>query len=101
MPFLTVIEWAWLSAYGIPVVQQHKTKTRAVSESNREFLHLYMAALPVASRREWKVQSYVVQRDTEWPQDGRNILAQYDADSVIVYQAYCPEIAEYAVENQK
>ena len=57
-----------------------------------------MATLPV---REWKVQSYVEQRDTEWPQDGKHILAQYDADSVVVYQAYCPEIAEYAVENQR
>ena len=36
-------------------------------------------------------------------QDGaaNYILAQYDDDSVVVYQAYCPKIAEYAVKHQK
>ena len=51
--------------------------------------------------KEWRVQSYVEQRDGIWPRMGRHILAQYDEDSVVVYQAYCPEIAEYAVRNQK
>lgn len=36
-----------------------------------------------------------------WPKSGRCILAQYDDQSVTVYQAYCPEIAEWAVENQR
>src|SRR5262245_38384670 len=36
-----------------------------------------------------------------WPVSGRHILAQFDADSVIVYQAYRPEIATWAVENQR
>jgi hypothetical protein len=31
-----------------------------------------------------------------WPKDGRHILAQFDADSVVVYQAYCPSIGRYA-----
>jgi hypothetical protein len=34
-----------------------------------------------------------------WPKDGRHILAQYDDESVIVYQAYCPTIGRYAVEH--
>jgi hypothetical protein len=36
---------------------------------------------------------------TRWPDRGRVILAQYDADSIVVYQAYPPEIAAYAVEH--
>ena len=34
-----------------------------------------------------------------WPEQGRHILAQYDDDTIIVYQAYRPSIARYAVEN--
>ena len=35
-----------------------------------------------------------------WPNDGRHILAQYDIDSIIVYQAYRPEIGLFAVAHQ-
>jgi hypothetical protein len=35
-----------------------------------------------------------------WPRDGRHILAQFDEDSVVVYQAYRPSIALHAIENQ-
>ncbi len=31
-----------------------------------------------------------------WPKDGRHILAQYDDESIIVYQAYNPTIGRYA-----
>lgn len=34
-----------------------------------------------------------------WPRAGRHILAQYDADSILVYQAYRPSIARHAVEH--
>ncbi len=34
-----------------------------------------------------------------WPQSGRHILAQYDDESIIVYQAYRPSIGRYAVEH--
>ena len=34
-----------------------------------------------------------------WPRDGRHILAQYDDESVIVYQAYNPAIGRYAAEH--
>lgn len=33
-----------------------------------------------------------------WPKEGRHILAQYDDDTVIVYQAYRPSIGLYAAE---
>jgi hypothetical protein len=37
----------------------------------------------------------------QWPQDGRHLLAQYDDDSIVVYQAYRPSIAEYAVKHHR
>ncbi|HKE96420.1 MAG TPA: DUF4291 domain-containing protein [Povalibacter sp.] len=36
-----------------------------------------------------------------WPRKGRHILAQYDADSICVYQAYRPSIAAHAVSHQR
>ena len=53
------------------------------------------------SSKEWIVESYTEQQDKTWPKEGRYILAQYDEDSIVVYQAYCPEIADYAVKHQK
>jgi len=44
------------------------------------------------------VESHVAQR-ARWPQEGAHILAQYDDESVIVYQAYRPSIGRYAIEN--
>ena len=34
-----------------------------------------------------------------WPETGRVILAQYDADSVVVYQAYRPQIGHFAANH--
>lgn len=34
-----------------------------------------------------------------WPKEGRVILAQYDEESVVVYQAYKPSIGDFAVKN--
>ncbi|RGB39499.1 hypothetical protein C1646_650608 [Rhizophagus diaphanus] len=36
-----------------------------------------------------------------WPKEGRHIMGQYDDNSIIVYQAYNPSIANYAVKHQK
>lgn len=35
-----------------------------------------------------------------WPKDGYHIMAQYDDEKVIVYQAYRPAIGHFAAENQ-
>jgi hypothetical protein len=35
-----------------------------------------------------------------WPAAGRHILAQFDEHSIVVYQAYRPEIATWAVAHQ-
>lgn len=34
-----------------------------------------------------------------WPREGRHILAQHDDESIVVYQAYRPSIATFAVEH--
>jgi hypothetical protein len=34
-----------------------------------------------------------------WPKEGRHILAQYDDETVIVYQAYRPSIGRFAAEH--
>ena len=36
-----------------------------------------------------------------WPTTGRHILAQFENDSVVVYQAYRPAIGNFAVQNQR
>lgn len=36
-----------------------------------------------------------------WPADGRHILAQFTEDTIVVYQAYRPGIASYALANQR
>lgn len=40
-----------------------------------------------------------VDQDARWPQAGRHILAQFDADAIVVYQAYRPEIGRFAAEH--
>ena len=34
-----------------------------------------------------------------WPKEGRHILAQFDDDTVVVYQAYSPAIGKFATEH--
>ncbi len=34
------------------------------------------------------------------PTTGKHIIGQYDQDSIIVYQAFNPKIADYALKNQ-
>ena len=34
-----------------------------------------------------------------WPRSGRHILAQFDAESVVVYQAYNPAIGHFAARH--
>jgi hypothetical protein len=43
-------------------------------------------------------ESYLTQL-ARWPGEGRHILAQYDEDSVIVYQAYRPAIGYFAAQR--
>ena len=36
-----------------------------------------------------------------WPASGRHILAQYDDESIVVYQAYSPAIGHFAIKHQR
>lgn len=43
-------------------------------------------------------EKYGALRDS-WPSEGRHILAHFDDESVVVYQAYRPEIGEFAAKH--
>ena len=45
-----------------------------------------------------KLEAYASQAK-RWPKTGRHILAQFDSESVFVYQAYRPEIGRFAAEH--
>jgi hypothetical protein len=45
-----------------------------------------------------RLEPYVAQSE-RWPKTGRHILAQFDDDGVIVYQAYRPEIGLFAAKH--
>jgi hypothetical protein len=53
----------------------------------------------MAHQTSLKVASYASQKDI-WPKSGNHILAQFDDNSIIVYQAYSPKIAKAIVRNQ-
>ena len=56
--------------------------------------------MAAASRSLFQGESYAKQRLC-WPLKGKHILAQFDEDSIIVYMAFKPSIADYAVEHQR
>ena len=39
------------------------------------------------------------QQACRWPRTGKHILAQYDGASIVVYQAYSPEIGRFAAQH--
>ncbi len=45
-----------------------------------------------------QIEPYLTQV-ARWPSSGRHILAQFDDDSVVVYQAYRPATGRYAAEH--
>jgi len=45
-----------------------------------------------------RLESFQAQ-SARWPASGRHVLAQYDDESVVVYQAYRPSIGLYAAEH--
>jgi hypothetical protein len=45
-----------------------------------------------------RVEPYASQ-SVRWPKSGRHLLAQYDQETIIVYQAYRPEIGLYAAKH--
>ncbi len=45
-----------------------------------------------------KTESYLKQLE-KWPETGKHILANYDDETIIVYQAYRPSIGNFALEH--
>jgi hypothetical protein len=45
-----------------------------------------------------KTERYLAQNN-HWPQQGKVILAQYDEESIVVYQAYRPSIGNFAAQH--
>jgi hypothetical protein len=43
-------------------------------------------------------EPYLAQQ-ARWPASGRHILAQFDVESVVVYQAYRPAIGHFAARH--
>ncbi|XP_076452591.1 uncharacterized protein LOC143288172 isoform X2 [Babylonia areolata] len=54
-------------------------------------------------QRAWPqgVELYTKQSTDLWPVSGKHILASYDDKSIVVYQAFCPAIADAAVKDQR
>jgi hypothetical protein len=42
-----------------------------------------------------------LQQTQEWPNDGEHIMAHFDAETILVYQAYRSEIGLYAASNNR
>ncbi len=47
-----------------------------------------------------RTEQYLTQ-SKRWPASGRQILAQFDAETVVVYQAYRPAIGRFATQQQR
>jgi hypothetical protein len=45
-----------------------------------------------------QLEPYLTQRP-QWPERGRRVVAQFDDESVVVYQAYRPSIGHFAAEH--
>ena len=43
-------------------------------------------------------EPYILQA-RRWPAEGRHILAHYDSETIVVYQAYRPPIGEYVIKH--
>jgi len=54
----------------------------------------------LSSMKHLRMKPYIDQKDA-WPDRGQVILAQYDDEAVVVYQAYGPGIARWAVDHQR
>lgn len=52
----------------------------------------------VMSVLPWPVEPWVAQR-VRWPGRGQHLLAHFDDETIVVYQAYRPAIGSHAVEH--
>ncbi|XP_059149632.1 uncharacterized protein LOC131936593 [Physella acuta] len=68
----------------------------ASSDPNKE----KTADIEATNNWDLKTENYLTQTKI-WPVIGRHILAHFDDTSIVVYQAFKPSIAEFAVQNQR
>jgi hypothetical protein len=54
----------------------------------------------LSSKNKMKTEKYI-QQVNRLPKYGKQIIGQIEAESIIVYQAFNPHIAEYAVKHQQ
>ncbi|XP_071506054.1 uncharacterized protein [Diadema antillarum] len=59
------------------------------------------ACTSAATGADWETEPYNDQEGVHWPVAGKHILAQFDDNSIVVYQAFCPAIADWAVKHQR
>lgn len=69
---------------------------RAYKEKQRRQNRVQLQEGHIQPMTSLKLASYVEQKEF-WPKTGRHILAQFDETSIVVYQAFNPVIAQYAV----
>ena len=84
-----------------------------VYERHRYIIHIVLSFFQqsetsytgLKQRKSFKLDlgwnNYKEQSETHWPVSGKHILAHFNEDSVVVYQAFNKEIANYAVEHQR
>lgn len=60
-----------------------------------------MAFIPAHGNHKLLNTKFYSLQKGDWPKDGKHILAQYDEKTIVVYQAFNPSIAEYAVSHQR
>ncbi|CAL1543020.1 unnamed protein product [Lymnaea stagnalis] len=87
-----------------PTLPQEKDGTQSPQEKDvlASIIGLTQLTLDKADADNWELKTeYYVKQQKMWPTSGRHILAHYDAESVIVYQAFKASIATFAVTNQR
>src|SRR5262245_65434421 len=50
-------------------------------------------------KMEYLPTKLYVEQAPQWPPEGKHILAHYDADTIVVYQAYRPSIGKHAIKK--
>ena len=54
----------------------------------------------MSDQNEFSITTAVyAEQNQRWPESGRHILAQYDEDTILVYQAYRPAIGVFAAKH--
>lgn len=60
-----------------------------------------MSVIPPSSYPPHTLNIEPYKQEQGLPSIGNSIIGHFDEDSIVVYQAYSPEIAEYAVKHQR